>query len=85
MGDAAGGQPDALLAPDKVWENVPPAVYQILGSRLRTARVAIFARFSPCVGFSEAGQDLPRPREQAAHRGDSALTAVNALRWGILF
>lgn len=81
MGDAAGGQPDALLAPDKVWENVPPAVYQILV----TVQVAIFARFLPCVGFSAAGQDLPRPRGKAAHRGNTALTAANALRWDILF
>ena len=79
MGDAAGGQPDALLAPDKVWENVPPAVYQILV----TVQAAIFACFSPCVGFSAAGQDSYSAPENKRHTGATPPSRRRMLRAGV--
>ncbi len=68
-----------MLAPDKVWEIPPQGPFH--GFR-KLAFVgyhsivvffgAIFAGFSPCVSFSEAGWDTyPTPEEKAVHKGNS--------------
>ena len=61
-GGAAGGQPDALLAPDEVWE-IPPA-----GAHRKLSELA------PTVALLTALGLLPQSKEFSRHGGSTALT-----------